>query len=45
MVALFFTFAGRLTHIRLMSKMQAHEEASPPASKTKTKAKKAGGRS
>jgi multicomponent Na+:H+ antiporter subunit B len=37
MVALFFTFAGRLTHIRLLSKMQAHEEVSPPANKPKKK--------
>ena len=35
MVALFFTFAGRLTHIRLMSKMQAHEKA-----QTKKRARK-----
>ena len=37
MVALFFTFAGRLTHIRLLSKMQAHEEVNPPANKPKKK--------
>ena len=48
MVALFFAFANRLTHIRLLSKMQAHEEmlaekAKPRARKTPAKktAKKA----
>ena len=37
MVALFFTFAGRPTHVRLLSKMQAHEGARPPAPKDEAK--------
>ena len=39
MVALFFTFAGRLTHVRLLAKMQAHEEAAAPPRKAKPKTK------
>ncbi len=42
MVALFFTFAGRLTHIRLMAKMQAHEEATKNKSQRKRKPKSNG---
>ncbi len=46
MVALFFAFANRLTHIRLLSKMQAHEAVlnAKPSKKTtakRTTAKKA----
>ncbi|MGB1896460.1 MAG: Na(+)/H(+) antiporter subunit B [Parvibaculales bacterium] len=40
MVALFFTFAGRLTHIRLMAKMQVHEEADQRKTKRKAKSTK-----
>ena len=42
MVALFFTFAGRLTHIRLMAKMQVHEEADQRKSKRHSESKKKG---
>ena len=44
MVALFFTFAGRLTHIRLMAKMQVHEEAAQSKTKRKAKSAKKGAR-
>lgn len=41
MVALFFAFANRLTHIRLLAKMRAHEEMLAAEENKKTKPKKA----